>query len=340
MSYMDRILRLIDDALAAGLGSAAAVSVGDGGAEVFRLVRGYVRRVPDRGGAIDAHTPFDLASVSKVVATATIAAQLAGEGALDVGAPVRAWFPEAATAGTVRDLLDHRAGCAAHVEFFRALRGARPERSYETLVERAATEPCDEPVVVASDGWRARGVYSDLGFILLGAILERAGGAPLDELFAARVAIPLSLSARYARSAITGAVATELDERGLVSGLVHDENCYYGGRVCGHAGLFGSLDDVARFAAAAVARGEKAMWLGWDTPSHVPGVSQAGDRWPREHAYGHTGFTGTSLWLDVPRKRWCALLTNRVHPTRFGTTADAIKTLRRAVSDAVVEALA
>jgi CubicO group peptidase (beta-lactamase class C family) len=326
---MDRITALIDEALASGLGSAAAVSVGDAGAEVFRLVRGRTRRVPDLGSAIDANTPFDLASVSKVMATATIAAQLAEAGVLDVDAPVRAYLSDAATTGTVRQLLDHHAGCAAHVEFYRALRGAQPERPYATLVERATREPCDPP-----GGER---VYSDLGFLMLGAILERVSGEPLDGAFAARVAIPLGLSARYATTPITGAIATELDDRGLVCGLVHDENCYYGGRVCGHAGLFASLDDVARFAAATVTRASTASWLGWDTPSPTPGVSQAGDRWPREHAYGHTGFTGTSLWIDLPRRRWCALLTNRVHPTRYGTTAEAIKALRRAVNDEVAQ---
>ena len=79
--------------------------------------------------------------------------------------------------------------------------------------------------------------------------------------------------------------------------------------------------------------------LGWDTPSHTLGISQAGDRWPRAGAVGHTGFTGTSIWLDLPNRRWVILLTNRVHPTRFGTTADQIKALRRAVGDAVVDAL-
>jgi CubicO group peptidase (beta-lactamase class C family) len=78
--------------------------------------------------------------------------------------------------------------------------------------------------------------------------------------------------------------------------------------------------------------------LGWDTPSATAGVSHAGDRWPRVGAVGHTGFTGTSLWLDLPRRRWVALLTNRVHPTREGT-ADAIKALRRAVGDAAVAML-
>jgi CubicO group peptidase (beta-lactamase class C family) len=76
--------------------------------------------------------------------------------------------------------------------------------------------------------------------------------------------------------------------------------------------------------------------LGWDTPTTTPGISHAGDRWPRSGAVGHTGFTGTSLWLDLPRGRWVALLTNRVHPTRDGT-ADAIKALRRAIGDAAVD---
>jgi CubicO group peptidase (beta-lactamase class C family) len=131
--------------------------------------------------------------------------------------------------------------------------------------------------------------------------------------------------------------------------------------VCGHAGLFATIGDVARFAAALVdtasgtARGRLrpeivqrfittaaapgTSWrLGWDTPSRTPGVSHAGERWPREHAIGHLGFTGTSLWLDLPRRRWVCLLGNRVHPTREGTT-EPIKALRRAVGDAVVVAL-
>jgi CubicO group peptidase (beta-lactamase class C family) len=320
MRTLDRIAALVDDALAAGLGSAAAVSVGDAGTEVFRLVRGHTRRVPDRGEPIDDHTPFDLASVTKVMVTATLA-----NARLDPTAEVRATFPHAATTGTIAQLLEHRAGCAAHVEFFRALRGARPAEPRATLIDRALREPC-----VAPGGER---VYSDLGFIILGALL-----GPIDELFAQRIAGPIDLRARFAPEPIANAVATELDERGLVCGLVHDENCYYGGRVHGHAGLFASIDDVAKFAQWCVTT-ERTSWLGWDTPSPIPGVSQAGDRWPREHAYGHTGFTGTSLWLDLANRRWCALLTNRVHPTRHAGTADAIKALRRAVHDAVIDAL-
>jgi CubicO group peptidase (beta-lactamase class C family) len=323
---------------------------------VFRYVAGTVRRLPDTGAPVDAHTPFDLASVSTPMATVSIAMVLVDRGALDLDAPVRRYLPDAATEGTVRQLLGHSAGCAAHVEFFRRLRVEQHENARAVLVERAQREPCDPAGVAA--------VYSDLGFIQLGAVLERAGEMPLEDLFRLHVAEPLRLvGARYAPEPIAGAVATELDDRGLVCGLVHDENCYFGGRAAGHAGLFAGLDDVATWAAAMVAcaAGERrglfepdvvrrfltdaplagASWrLGWDTPSPTPGVSQAGDRWPRANAVGHTGYTGTSVWLDLANRRWVVLLTNRVHPTRHGNTADAIKTLRRAVGDAVVDILA
>jgi serine-type D-Ala-D-Ala carboxypeptidase len=358
MSHMDRIARLVDEALATGLGSAAAVSVGNGGHEIFRYVTGTVRRIPDRGPALDDATRFDLASVTKPMATVAIAMVLVAERRLDLDAPVRTYLADATTTATVRQLLGHSAGCAAHVEFFRYLRTrdltAGSTNPREVLVQRAMRERCEAPGVTA--------IYSDLGFIQLGAVLERAANQPLEDLFVALIAQPLGLGAVYAREPLANCVATELDDRGLVCGLVHDENCYFGGRVAGHAGLFATLTDVATFAraivdtAAGTPRGRfttdvvnhfftdapvpGSTWrLGWDTPSPIAGVSQAGDRWPRSNAVGHTGFTGTSLWLDLAQRRWIALLTNRVHPTRHGDTADRIKALRRAVNDAVVDAL-
>jgi CubicO group peptidase (beta-lactamase class C family) len=354
---MDRLARLLDAGLATGrVGSAAAVSVGDGGREIFRHVTGRVRHLPDPGAEITGATPFDLASVTKPMATVSIAMVLVARGLLDLDAPVRRYLPAAATLGTVRQLLGHSAGCAAHVEFFRRLRVESHADPRAVLVDRAQREPCQPPGVAA--------VYSDLGFIQLGAVLERAAERPLEQLFADLVAGPLGLSsARYAGTTpIHGAVATELDDRGLVCGLVHDENCHAGGGVAGHAGLFGSIIDVGTWCAALVdtcagtARGvftseiaqrfitdtplAGAAWrLGWDTPSPTPGVSQAGDRWPRTGAVGHTGYTGTSVWLDIANRRWVALLTNRVHPTRHNATADAIKALRRAVGDMVVDIL-
>jgi len=346
---MDSIVRLVDAALAAGLGSGAAVSIGDAGREVFRLVRGHTRKLPDLGAPITDTTPWDLASLTKPMSTVACAMVLAGEGALDLAAPIRHWLPASASPASVRALLGHAAGCIAHVEFFRWLRGARPADPRAALVERAQRVPVQ---------FTSTPVYSDLGFIQLGRIIELAAERPLEQAFADYVAGPLGLAARFAPEAIEGAVSTELDERGMVTGLVHDENCYFGGRICGHAGLFGSIDDVAKFAAAMVSPRDRFKpevverfftdvpspnhtWrLGWDTPSPTtPGISQAGDRWPRVGSVGHTGFTGTSIWLDVPNKRWFVVLTNRVHPTRFGESAAQIKALRRAIGDAVVEEL-
>jgi serine-type D-Ala-D-Ala carboxypeptidase len=352
---VDRIAALVDEALAAGLGSAMAVSIGDGGREVGRLVRGRVRRVPDLGPVIDESAPFDLASLTKPMATAAIAMVLVGDGRLDLDAPVRRWLGGAQTTGTVRDLLGHAAGCRAHVEFFRQLRAHPPSDPRAALVAMAAAEPAESP--------GADAIYSDLGYIQLAAVLERAAGMPLEEAFATCVGDPLGLSARFASREIPSAVATELDDRGLVCGRVHDENAFYGGGACGHAGLFATIGDVATFAAAFVdtvagsprgrlrsevvqrfattAAAPHTSWrLGWDTPSETPGVSHAGERWPRTGAIGHLGFTGTSLWLDLPRRRWVALLTNRVHPTREDGTAEATKALRRAIGDAAIDLLA
>ena len=366
MGEMDRIAELVDEMFAAGIGSAAAVSIGDRGTEVARLVRGRVRQ---DGPPITGDARFDIASLTKPMATAAIAMVLAGDGVLDLAAPIRSVFADAASTGTLAQLLGHGAGCAAHVEFFRDLKGPTlPDRAappkggaqfqWKTvddpraeLVARARRYPASAPGVDA--------VYSDLGYIVLGAALERIADQSLEELFGGLVAGPLGLAATF--GPVADAVATERDDRGLVCGRVHDENAYYGGGVCGHAGLFASIGDVARFAAAMVdtlagtprgrlrpeiathfvttAAAPHASWrLGWDTPSHTPGISHAGDRWPREHAIGHLGFTGTSLWLDLPRRRWVALLTNRVHPSRAGS-ADAIKTLRRGVNDAALDLL-
>jgi CubicO group peptidase (beta-lactamase class C family) len=352
MRFVNELAGLLERALDAHIGSAAALSVGDGGIEQVRLLRGVTRRLPTPGPAIDETTLFDLASLTKPMATAAIAMVLVGDGQLELDAPIRRWFPEAASAGTVRELLGHTAGCAAHVEFFRRLCTGTHDDPRAELIELAAAYPAARPGVTA--------LYSDLGYVLAGAIVERAAGMSLDEAFRSCVAEPLGLSSACYPGAVAvpRAVATELDDRGLVSGLVHDENAYFSGGVCGHAGLFATIGDVATFAAAmveTVAGRPRGRWrsdvvrgfvgdaaaphttwrLGWDTPSSEPGVSHAGDRWPRSQAIGHTGFTGTSLWLDLRRGRWVALLTNRVHPTRHGS-ADAIKALRRAVGDAAV----
>ena len=353
MRIVEEIAVLVDEMFARGIGSGAALSIGDNGREVERMFRGTTRRIPSPGRPVDDHTWFDVASLTKPMATVACAMVLAGEGTLDLDRPIRDFLPFASSTGTVHQLLGHGAGCAAHVEFFKELRANPPADPRAALVDMAAAVPALEPGKSC--------VYSDLGYIMLGAIVERAANLPLEQAFAALVGDPLSIGARYGAEPELS-VATEQDVRGVVQGEVHDENAWYGGRVCGHAGLFARVDDVSAFAiaildtAAGIPRGRfqteivnrflresavsGASWrLGWDTPSHTPGISHAGDRWPRAHSAGHLGFTGVSLWLDLPRRRWVTLLTNRVHPTRFGDSPDAIKALRRAVNDAAIDML-
>lgn len=344
--------RLAESALASGLGSAVAISVGDGGEECFRLVRGHLWRVPELGPPAAPSAYFDLASLTKPLVTAALCMRLVERGALALARPVRYWLGSARTSGTVAQLLGHAAGCAPHVRFFDGLAEARRphETARQALVRLAAEHPLEyEP--------GARNVYSDLGYLLLGHVVEQAGQAELHELFAREVAEPLEVGAHFTPApGAQGYVATELEGPSLVCGVVHDENARAGGGVHGHAGLFGRVEDVARMARGFLspprdwlsvqtvesffssAPGPGSWRLGWDTPAMTPGVSHAGDRWPRRGAVGHLGFTGTSLWLAVPQQRWVVLLTNRVHPSREGS-AEGIKELRRAVMDEAWRAL-
>lgn len=347
---------LLDGAIARGVCSATAAAVGDQAGQ-RSWWRGRTRAVPDAGVPIGPATPFDLASLTKPMATAAIAMTLISERRLALDDRAARWLPVDG-AITVAHLLGHAAGYPAHLELFRRiwagdLGGADdPRAALHTMAMRAPLERA--PGVAAT--------YSDLGFITLGALLERAGGAPLPELMAL-VTEPLGLAdtgwidLRGPRRALAApAPATEHDpRRGLVEGEVHDENCHAGGGVAGHAGLFAPLGDVAAFARAlagaaharvgrldpavvarcfTAAAAPATSWrLGWDTPSAQPGVSHAGDAWPRVHAVGHLGFTGTSLWLDWARGRWAVLLTNRVHPSRHRPEAALIKDLRRGFGD-------
>lgn len=288
-------------------------------------------------------TPFDLASLTKPMVTAFLATQFASTNRWRLDDPLRR-FVATQSAATVADTLGHASGLPAHLPFYHTLAPG----DYQGLVRRVGTTDC-----VAAP--RAHAIYSDLGYILLGAALENVGQARLDQLIAP-VFAELGIGARYVNLAGAlrpHAVATERDDqRGLLCGEVHDENCHRAGGVAGHAGLFGSLRDVARFAEimlriiggerlaevspevvrrAITTSPARGSWrLGWDTPSGEQ--STAGDRWSR-HGIGHLGFTGTSLWLDPARGRWVVLLTNRIHPTR-GETAAPIRQLRRAVMDA------
>jgi CubicO group peptidase (beta-lactamase class C family) len=240
---------------------------------------------------------------------------------------------------TVRHLLDHSSGLPAHARLFEQAEG-------HLAFERAIVDmPLTAPPGTAA-------VYSDLGFMLLGFLLEQAGGAPLDVQWRE---LELPVPAQYCPSAALARdiAPTERDPRRgrLLQGEVHDENAAALGGVAGHAGLFGSAGAVGAFARLVMGTFQKPTGLGspalmrefatrsrvagstralaWDT---MKSTSSSGSRLSPT-AIGHTGFTGTSLWIDEPKDLYVAFLTNRVHPTREN---EALIALRPKLHDAIV----
>lgn len=354
------------------------------GAVVLAAVEGVVRfhegfgarqHLPATAPATRA-TVYDVASVTKAAITSVLAMQAVARGELSLDEPVARVLPEFSGMGkesvTVRHLLCHASGLPAHRPFYErfvdgggANVGPRDVAAQRTaIVSAAAAETLERP-----PGERA--VYSDLGFILLGEIVERLGGARLDRLAERSIFAPLGLAATtFVTLDGQGGRSPDLDQvaaptercvrRGyLVRGEVHDLNAFAMGGIAGHAGLFSTAADLGRVAAALVAawHGDQgpslvptelirefwrpagvvpgSTWrLGWDGPSERD--SQAGVRLSR-HAVGHLGFTGCSLWIDPALRLWIIVLTNRVHPTvrddpRF-------RAFRPAVHDAAVAAL-
>lgn len=356
------LARGIEPLSGAAVTPGAVVAVVDGDRIVATVAAGETAGASDGGGPVHEGTVYDLASLTKPLATWALAVRAIAAGQLAADTRAREILgeraPPAWDAIELRHLLGHSAGLPAHRDYYRELRALPAAEARRCLVDRALAEP-----LVDLPGRAA--LYSDLGYIAAAAMLEAVDGRRLDAQFAAEIAGPLGMAATGFRPigesppADAATVApTERDEtRGLVNGEVHDENAHAAGGVCGHAGLFGTAGDVARFAIAvmAAARGEQGVFdprvvapliatpsapgtswrLGWDTPSPPPARSHAGDLWPRA-GIGHLGFTGTSLWLDPPNGRAVALLTNRVYASREPA---AIRELRRAVMDAAVREL-
>lgn len=291
-------------------------------------------------------TIFDLASLTKVIATSSLAMRLVADGRLNLDAPVsrflETWKRTDRRDVRVRQLLDHSSGLPAHDRVW--IDGVAGRAAIDA---RIAALPLAYPT-------GSRSVYSDVGFIALGFVLETIAGCALARQFAA-FAEPWSASLGYRPSAAERVriAPTEVDPwRGrLLVGEVHDENAAQLDGVAAHAGLFGSAEDVAAFARLVLETFDSRTRLGdadlmrrFATRTGVPGSSRAlgwdtmrptsscGTRLSVS-AIGHTGFTGTSLWIDWARDLYVVVLTNRVHPTR---TRDAFVALRPAIHDAIV----
>ena len=353
---------LLAEGVRDGVFPGAVVMVGKLAAQGSRALVAHAGRRTPATAPVLRTTPYDLASLTKPF-VAALALRLAQHGALDLHAPVASILPELAGthAGeqTLAALLSHRAGLSP----WRALDAALPHppgsaEARAHMLHLAATGVAAEPAPAGAS------VYSDLGYIVAGAVLARAGGAPLAVLLRREVTLPLGLDravfyppalAEAVRARFREVVApTEVLGRrdGLICGEVHDDNAYALGGVAGHAGLFGSAAAVCAFGLGMLAAHEgRSRWLdqalvrwalaprgpghlvGWDTPSSE--ASSAGSRCSTQ-AFGHLGFTGTSIWCDPPRRLCMVLLSNRVHPTRDNV---AIRAFRPRFHDAVAQLL-
>ena len=381
----ESLRHLCRDAVAAGVVPGAVVLFIDEGEIRFHEAFGSRQLEPVVLPA-SRDTIYDVASLTKAVVTSVLSMRAVESGRLRLDSPVVSYLPEFSGAGgdtgddartkaplpadpggrkeavTVRHLLSHSAGLPAHRPFYLlpSIMALSPPERRAAIQRAAASEPLTTPPGV-------RAVYTDLGFITLGWLLERVGGARLDELAEREILRPLGLDATsFGPLEVTPEREIAATERcawrgRLLVGEVHDQNTWAMGGVAGHAGLFSTATDLAVMARALMAawRGDhssgggtgalidrdvvRAFWtpsgvpgsnwrLGWDGPSATG--SQAGERLART-AVGHLGFTGCSLWIDPARERAIILLSNRVHPTvrddpRF-------RAFRPAVHDAAIE---
>ena len=346
---LDSIIRV---AIAEGAAPGASVAVGRHGRLVH--LKGYGTLDYSTGSAVvDPNTIYDLASLTKVIATTTSAMILEETGKLDLDRPVRTYLPELdapdKAAITVRMLLTHTGGLEAYAPLYRQARG-RAEFLKE-INARPLTSPPG-----------AQTLYSDWDMVLLQSVIERIAGMSLDNFADGHLFKPLGMSDtrfhpdttdRAYRRRIAPTTSDEL-RGGPLQGTVHDANAWALGGVSGHAGLFSTARDIAAFAqllldggtyanVRIVAAQTIARWtsrqgygtsraFGWDTPAPA---SSAG-RYFSPRSFGHTGFTGTSLWIDPERGLFVVLLMNRVNSRGEGTRHVQ---LRRDVSDAVQRAI-
>ncbi len=348
--------RALDSAIAAGAAPGAVLAVSFHGE---RFVHAVGQLAVDDPRPPDGRTLYDMASLTKVIATTTLVMYAVEEHRIDLDTPVVHYLPDFGqgkgpkTQVTVRDLLLHDSGLPADpVPGLWLTTRNRKDGITKALETGLDTVP------------GARMVYSDINAITLGAILEKLYHKRLDQLFAERVTGPLGLTRMRFLPPMSWRdeiAATEIEtfrSATELRGVVHDENAWWLGGVSGHAGLFSDAEDLLRFGEWALSgslgrpfRGplqppaEFGPWtlrqnhpvgssraIGWDTPS---GVSTAG-RLLSARSFGHTGFTGTSIWVDPERDIVIVLLTNRVNPTR---TTPKFGQIRGVVADAVMRSL-
>ena len=357
-SRLQSAYKLLDRAPADGAFPGGVLAVGSDGELAVHPFGTFTRGA--KAAKVTPDTIYDVASLTKPVVTTTALMMLAEQKVLALDAPVERYVPEFGAAAksdpnpawragiTVRMLLLHDAGLAEHRDFYKRTKGK------DAMLARVMSEP-----LLREPGKQIE--YSDLGFILLGTIVERLTGHPLDAFAAQNIFAPLGMSHSLFNppQALRARVApTENDRefrKRLIHGEVHDENAWAMGGVAGHAGLFSTAGDIAIFAqmmlnggiyahrrllARATIKeftsrriiGDSASALGGDVPTEPT----SSGHYFSTHSFGHLGFTGTSLWIDPDRKLFVILLTNRINPTRAN---EQIRQVRPLLHDAILEAL-
>jgi CubicO group peptidase (beta-lactamase class C family) len=356
----DSLTTLLTEGLAEGIYTAAVALVGQNGELLWQGAAGRASRNPE-SPPVTPDTIFDLASLTKPLATALALMLLADRGLLTLSTTLgevlaTPWLPADKRPLTLKSLLAHRAGLPAWRPFYEQVLAAPPAARPGLLPRLAAAAPLEyQPETVT--------LYSDLGFMLLQAVVEKVSGQDLASFCRRELYQPLGLSilgfqpkARLPWQQLTWAGTEDISTPGCPAlGEVHDDNARAAGGVAGHAGLFGTGPEVFTLAARLYLtyRGQKqglgispetlrqfltpvapgARTPGFDVPT--PGQSSAG-RYFSPRSVGHTGFTGTSFWLDLERGQMVVLLTNRVHMSRDN---DAIKAFRPRFHEAASRAL-
>ncbi len=334
-------------------GCSVAVGTSDG----ILWSQGFGHFTYAKKNLVTVNTIYDLASLTKVTGTTALLMKLTGDGKLHESDPLAKHIPEFLTSATdakdrarrdkvtLERLMTHSAGLVSWKPFYKTC------DSFPKLLEAVLATPLE-----TDPGERYK--YSDLGFILLGEVVSRAGGAPARQLERQLLVRQLGMSdtLRNPQSALRMRIPpTERtpDATGFIHGEVHDENCRFAGGGTGHAGLFSTVGDLSKYAIELLRAREgngrvfeqevvreftrrqgvegSNRGQGWQKPS---GTNSAGAVLSKA-SFGHTGFTGTSIWVDPERDFFVILLTNRVHPTREDSK---ISPVRRAVADEAAKA--
>jgi len=348
MNRFDRARSILNDGVRMKAFPAAVIEVGTADTVLWHEAFGHCTYDTDTP-ATDSETIFDLASLTKVIATTTLLMGLQEASKIhtneQVSLRLSRWTNNDRSAVTISDLMDHSSGLSAHQPLYHTCTG---RQEFEEAI-------CDLPLEYAP---RSQSIYSDLGFILLGFLIEDVGGQSLADQFMAFTKRADLNDLRYDppdtwRSRIAPSGFSQWRNR-LLHAEVHDDNAWALGSAAGHSGLFGSATAVGKFARLILQGYESETVFGrtetvraFTTRSGVPNSSRALG-WDRmlptsscgtrmsPSSIGHTGFTGTSLWIDPAIDLYIVLLANRLYPTT-NNAHTAIQTIRPLLHDAVIK---